>query len=391
MKTLTCFSTKRQLSICNLDIMNKNIADSIQLILSKLRKNDTIGFEAFLGFDACIDNIVRVVKDKDENNETGFYTNSRQFGEFIISREHKSCGIELQTHLSKIGGNMAITANALGNLGARIECVGTFGLPEVLPFFKSISSNCVLHSVGDTITATALEFNDSKIILFDPGPYNSLSWEGIKDILGIDRIKQLLSGKQLISFLNWSEIQGSSRIWTGILEEIIPSIRFSEKQKYFFTDFSDCSRRTKEEIRSAIDLLGRFKKYFKVVISLNQNEADQVARAFDLRGYSPDKEFIEKLFTIIDADILIIHRSGDAMAYDGVAIERCDTFYCDEPTVLTGGGDNFNAGYCYSLLNEFDLFQSLLLANAVSGSYVKTGISPDVNKLIKFLELNKRT
>jgi hypothetical protein len=35
-----------------------------------------------------------------------------------------------------------------------------------------------------------------------------------------------------------------------------------------------------------------------------------------------------------------------------------------------------------------DLFQSLLVANAVSGSYVKTGISPDVDGLVEFLEKN---
>jgi hypothetical protein len=369
--------------------MNKRIADAIPLIVLKLQERDSDDMEAFLGFDACIDNIVKVVKDRNENNETGFYTNIPQFGDFLISREHKSCGIELQTRLSKIGGNMVITANALGNLGIRVDCVGTFGLPEVLPFFKSISSNCVLYSVGETITATALEFTDSKIILFDPGPYDSLNWEGIKNILGIDSIKQLLSGKELISFLNWSEIQNSTQIWNGILDEIIPSLKFSEKKSYFFTDFSDCSRKTMEEIRSVIDLSGRFRNNFKVVISLNQNEADIIARALDLSEYQADDEFIKKLFRIIDPDVLVIHRSRDAMAYDGEVLEKCDTFYCEEPIVLTGGGDNFNAGFCYSLINEFDLFQSLLVANAVAGLYVKTGFSPDVDKLIKFLELNR--
>jgi len=51
-----------------------------------------------------------------------------------------------------------------------------------------------------TIAATALEFNNSKVIMFDPGPYNQLTWQSLKDQLGIDRIKQLLSGKQLVHF-----------------------------------------------------------------------------------------------------------------------------------------------------------------------------------------------
>lgn len=366
--------------------MNNPINDSVQEIIKKLREQHKVSFEAFLGFDACIDNIVRVVKDKGENDEHGFYLKSREFAEFLISRENKSCGIELHTSLSKIGGNMVITANALGNLGVKADCVGTFGLPEILPVFKSMSENCRLHTVGETITATALEFNDSKFILFDPGPYNNLDWNGIKEILGIENIKQLLSGKQLISFLNWSEIQNSSQIWEGMLEEIIPQISSTESAKYFFTDFSDCSRKTKEEIRSAIDLLGRFRKYFKVGISLNQNEAELVAGAFDLIGTASDEEFARSLFSVINSDVLVIHRPKDAIAYNGNVFEKCDTFFCEEPKILTGGGDNFNAGFCYSLLQEFDLFQSLLVANAVSGLYVKTGISPDLNNLINHLE-----
>jgi len=54
--------------------------------------------------------------------------------------------------------------------------------------------------------------------------------------------------------------------------------------------------------------------------------------------------------------------------------------------ILTGGGDNFNAGYCYAMLHDLNHFQSLVVANAVSGSYVETGISPDVDNLIKFLK-----
>ena len=60
-------------------------------------------------------------------------------------------------------------------------------------------------------------------------------------------------------------------------------------------------------------------------------------------------------------------------------------FLCKEPKILTGGGDNFNAGFCFSLFDEFNLRESLVIANAVSGSYVKTGISPDVPALREFL------
>ena len=367
--------------------VNKQILDAIPDITFQLQQKKTAEINALVGFDACLDNIVRVVKDKEENSDTSFYTSSRQFGEFLISRENMSCGIELQTQLSKLGGNMVITGNALGNLGIKVDCIGTFGLPEILPVFRIMSANCSLHTIGDTISATALEFNNSKVIMFDPGPYNNLTWGGIKNLLGVEMIKQLMSGKQLISFLNWSEIENSSQIWKGVLDEILPAIVQAESKPLFFTDFSDCSRKSKHDIQYAIDLLGRFKNYFKVILSLNQNEAGLVARAFDLQEDIGDEEFVKELFRKSNTDILVIHRTNDALAYDGVAYEKCDTFFCKEPKILTGGGDNFNAGFCFSMLHDFNLFQSLLLANAVSGYYVKTGTSPSVNNLIDLLKL----
>ena len=366
--------------------MNKKIIDAIPEIISKLGRSEVTERTAFLGFDACIDNIVRIVRDKKENDTSVFFSDSNQFGEYLINLGNKSCGLELQTKLSKIGGNMVITGNALGNLGIRVECVGTFGLPDILPVFRTMSANCSLTTIGDTISATALEFNNSKVIMFDPGPYKNLTWDGIKALIGAERIREMISGKQLISFLNWSEIENSLQIWEGILDDILPAIVQTGPKPIFFTDFSDCSRRSKKEIQFAIDLLCRFRKYFKVIISLNQNESDLVARALDLHECTPDEEFVKELFGACNTDLLLLHRTKDALAYNGETYRKCDTFFCKKAQILTGGGDNFNAGYCYALLNDFNLFESLVVANAVSGSYVKTGISPDVSNLIKFLK-----
>jgi len=366
--------------------MNNRVIAAIPGIVLELQQKNVSDINAFLGFDASIDNIVRVAKNKNE-----FYADSRQFGEFLISHEKTSCGIELRTQQSKIGGNMVITGNALGNLGMKVTCVGTFGLPEILPVFHSMSGNCMLYTVGEPITATALEFNDTKAIMFDPDPYDKLTWDVIKNHLGTDRIKELISGKQLVSFLNWSEIENSSLIWKGILDEILPSAIPSKEHPWFLSDFSDCTRRSKKEILFAIALLNEFRKYFKILISLNQNEADLILGALDLPPNDPDEHIIEKLFTECHADVLVIHRTQDAIAFDGVTFQKCDTFYCENPTLLTGGGDNFNAGLCLSRFFNFNLFQSLVFANSVSGYYVKTGTSPDIASLIEFLKQHNLT
>ncbi len=169
----------------------------------------------------------------------------------------------------------------------------------------------------------------------------------------------------------------------------MPYVPQQKERPLFFTDFSDCSRRSKEEITAAIGLLAKLKKYFRVIISLNRNEADLVATALDIKKNASDEEFIKELYRSANADILTIHRINDALVYDGVSFESCSTFLCNDPVILTGGGDNYNAGFCFAMLHGLGLFQSLIVANAVSGSYVKTGISPTVESLIDFLRIKQ--
>jgi hypothetical protein len=356
---------------------------AIREIIFQLNNSDAEKY-AFAGFDACIDYIVRIVKEKQEGRKISFFTGSDEFGRFLINLDNKSCGVELATKLSRPGGNMVITANALGTLGVNVECAGTFGYPEILPVFRNISPNCYLTTISDTISATALEFTDSKVIMFDPGTYDTLNWAAIKEIAGTENLIQMLSGKRLIAFLNWSEITESSGIWRGFLEEILPFVK-SDFKPFFFTDLSDCSRRSRTEIVEAMHLLGLFREYTKVILSLNKNEADLLGKALDINEKGSDEKYIEKLYEVTGLDIILIHRTEDALAFDGKTLERCETFFCSEPAILTGGGDNFNAGFCFALFHNLDMFQSLLLANAVAGYYVSHGTSPAKDDLLKFL------
>lgn len=57
--------------------MQRNIADDIRFIVSKLQQKKLAEIHAFVGFDACIDNIVRIVNGKDEIGDAQFFTNSR--------------------------------------------------------------------------------------------------------------------------------------------------------------------------------------------------------------------------------------------------------------------------------------------------------------------------
>ncbi len=56
-----------------------------------------------------------------------------------------------------------------------------------------------------------------------------------------------------------------------------------------------------------------------------------------------------------------------------------------EPNLLTGGGDNLNAGYCLGLLAGFEIQHCMLLGMAASGAYVQNETSPTVNDIQKYI------
>jgi sugar/nucleoside kinase (ribokinase family) len=59
--------------------------------------------------------------------------------------------------------------------------------------------------------------------------------------------------------------------------------------------------------------------------------------------------------------------------------------YVKEPRISTGGGDNFNAGFCLGLLIGLSMEESMITAMANSGAYVQNGKSPSMNDLITYI------
>ena len=82
----------------------------------------------------------------------------------------------------------------------------------------------------------------------------------------------------------------------------------------------------------------------------------------------------------------MLHSAKEAMAFTKKEQVRVDSFFTTEPVISTGAGDNFNAGFCTAQLLELDLESSVIMANAVSGCYVRKGISPELPDVIKFLK-----
>ena len=353
----------------------------IEAIRSKPFENKTIT----VGFDGCCDILVRLIRNIDtQTGEKTYFSLIKEYGEYIIDKQGKSCSIGFEEKFKRIGGNAPILANALGTLGIKTNVIGTLGYPEIDEVFHRMSDNCILFSYDNIQTATALEFSDGKIILSPQHVTNKRVWENIKKIIGQHNMKPLFFDADVIALVNWSEINYATELWGDLYKEFEQAAKI-DRQKYVFIDLADCSRnRIQDRIRIMEDIC-RFSKFRKVVLSVNENEAGVLYETFFDKQENDYLKTGEKLMNQFGFDILIIHTRRESFTFTEKDIVRVPTFYVDSPVISTGGGDNFNAGFTLGLMLGADMQTCSVLGNALSSYYITSGHSPGLACLEKHL------
>jgi sugar/nucleoside kinase (ribokinase family) len=358
-----------------------------------IKKNRSLiaGKKITAGFDGFIDSIVKIIKDKQEQKSTSLFKKIKEFGAYITEKAGASFSLELEEVSIKSGGNMPNLANALGRLGAKVNCVGALGYPQTHAIFKTLPPGCQLYSFAEPGTATALEFNDGKIMLAQMGQLNHRGWNKIKNIIGIETLITLYKESDMYCIVNWSEIDTSTDIWKGLLKDVIPACINTGEKKTAFFDLSDCSKRSDDSIKQALLLLKKFTNYTKVILSLNKNEAGQIYRVlFEKRIEKDLKHLGGGIFEKLKLDTLLLHSAREAIAFNEEGSFSANSFFIDNPSISTGAGDNFNAGFCIANLLKLDPALSVMFANCVAALYVKTGTSPELSDTLNFLEEMKK-
>jgi sugar/nucleoside kinase (ribokinase family) len=87
----------------------------------------------------------------------------------------------------------------------------------------------------------------------------------------------------------------------------------------------------------------------------------------------------------MDIHAVVVHPLKEACCASRDGYVRVDGPYCENPTLTTGSGDNFNAGFCDALLRGGTYEDALTEGVAVSGFYVRSGRSPDAGELSAFI------
>ena len=159
------------------------------------------------------------------------------------------------------------------------------------------------------------------------------------------------------------------------------------RHKNFFFDLCDPSKRSKEEILAALAVINRYKPYGKVTLGINENEARKVYATLDgENSESSDLQIITNyIFSKISVHQVLVHPTDRSIIGTKNGVFEVKGRLVPEPRILTGGGDNLNAGFCLGLVLDLPINQTMLLGMANSGAYIANGVSPDIDDLIRYL------
>lgn len=341
----------------------------------------------FVGFDGFVDKIQKAVKKK-KDGQNIFFNSIEEFSKHLGSLSGKSGQIELVTTRTKAGGNAPILSAALAELNIKSFCIGAMGFPSVGPLFQGLTPMSEISSINSPGNSQAIEFNDGKIILSDLSSFTNYDWGYVKKNAGLDNLRNTIELCNVVALVDWSNLPNATNIWQGLLDDVIKV--GTQSDFCFLFDLCDPSKKDAAEINEILKLISSFTPYGKVTLALNENETRKIGMALnhnegDQDGSSQLADIGRFIYDSMEIDTLLIHPIDRALAFQKNQIIELRGRLVKEPKVQTGGGDNFNAGYCLGLLTGMSIDQCMLLSIVTAGVYVQNGKSPSVNDLIHYL------
>ena len=307
-----------------------------------------------------------------------------EFAKKIEQAAGHSANFEFVQQEQKLGGNAPILAEALTQSGCLVTVIGALGYPDIDKEFLPLTKRCQeVISLCRSGHTTALEFSDGKLLLGQHESVLSIDDTLLIKQIGQKKLIELFNSLDLFVSANWTMILGMTSIWKYLLKSVLPKLE--QKKRIAFFDLADPCKRSKKDLSSALMLISEMQKHFQVTLGLNVSESTQVSAVLGLSAHKDFKKRAHEIQKKLKIHEVVIHALDKAAAATDTDQNSINGPYCKHPLITTGGGDNFNAGFCLGLLLNLDQTDCLTLASYTSGYYVRTGKSPTLKELSHFL------
>lgn len=331
-----------------------------------------------IGFDAYIDKIARVVKERTDEEHFEFYSQIEDYGSRILKMKGLSGDIEIFTESIRYGGNAPLMAGALASLGADVSLIAPAGDN---PCYDLLKEKTKLINIGNPAESTNLEFNDGKVMMGENNILSEVNIDNLSKKGFLDDILKAFNESELMGFVNWSQMEKILPVYKYILDNI------DDSNRVLFMDMADFSKKPAEKITEFLNTVSVNKKGLTAIIGLNENELNLMAAYAGVKKTDDIKEYALKVSEAISLNV-VVH----GMDYS-VFVKEGQIFYAEgklvkKPKLSTGGGDHFNAGFCYALLKKTEEEKALRFAMGTSGAYITDGVSPCEERVYEYLKEN---
>ena len=266
------------------------------------------------------------------------------------------------------------------------ECIGAFGLPRPAAEFEKLEKLARLYSLSEPARTDDYEFDDGKIIASTLNSLNALDWNAITEKLPPEQICALFDEADVIALNNWTMIPAMTGIWKRIQSDTLPSL--SDKERLYFIDMADPEENGRG-YRGGSRVMAGFERFGRTVLSCNHREAIQLAGALELSA-SPNScaALADGMRESLRIWCVSLHTLTGSFAATVSESPEAPGFYTPKPRVSIGGGDHFNAGLVFALMDGFTLEEALYVASAVSGTMYGQGVTPSLTDLVRFISEN---
>ncbi|MDR1663329.1 MAG: carbohydrate kinase family protein [Clostridiales bacterium] len=346
-----------------------------------------------IGVDGFVDEILHIVDKRHDVNRFTRVETIAALGERVSRASGLGTNIELVTVQTKLGGNGPIFANALIEYGVRLTYFGSIGKPEIHPVFKPMAEKAeAVYSICNPALTDALEFSDGKLMLGKHYALREITWENCLKVMGgAENIARLAEGCDLFGMENWTMVPNMSSLWEGMIRDVFPLMKAGGEKGLAFFDLADPEKRTKDDIRHAMELISRFGEKFRPILGLNEKELYEIAEVLGVSvngAASPEEKLrgaVVDTYKKLNIYCLVVHPTKEAACCVNGEYFRVDGPFCAKPVLTTGAGDNFNAGFCLGQALGLDPASALTLGVSTSGFYVRNGKSPTYEDVINFV------
>ena len=244
-----------------------------------------------------------------------------------------------------------------------------------------------MHSIADPGLTDALEFEDGKVMVGKHHSLNEVNWENIVSTIRVKSCKRDSRRPTWSALSTGPCYTAASDIWEAIQREIAPAL--NGERRLLFIDLADPEKRTRTDIRHALELIGRFQQFFEVILGLNEKESAEIGRTLqlDVSDHSPTglRKLSEAIRAALGVNTVVVHPVKFAVAANAQATDEAEGPFTPQPLITTGAGDHFNAGFCLGRSLGLNNEQSLWTGVTASGFYVRHAKSPGIPDLVEML------